>query len=114
MSITIVCPNGHKLKVKDKYAGKSGLCPTCKARIKVPVPKPRGIDDDAIMDILRPETSGLSIVTESEIRAAAEADGKWSAKEKDVVRLCGKCHAEVAEGTSVCPNCHTYIATLSD
>ena len=38
MSIQVVCPNGHVLKVSDDYAGKMGLCPVCKARIKVPQP----------------------------------------------------------------------------
>ena len=36
MSIQVDCPNGHSLSVKDKFAGKSGLCPRCKARIQVP------------------------------------------------------------------------------
>jgi len=37
MAIQVKCPNGHVLKVKDKYAGKSGLCPRCHARIDVPL-----------------------------------------------------------------------------
>ena len=31
MSIRVVCSNGHTLNVKEKYAGKTGLCPKCKA-----------------------------------------------------------------------------------
>ena len=37
MSIRVCCPNGHQLQVKNKYAGKSGLCPKCRARVEVPV-----------------------------------------------------------------------------
>ncbi|MBN1852793.1 MAG: hypothetical protein JW829_08715 [Pirellulales bacterium] len=29
MGILVRCPNGHVFKVKDKYAGKKGLCPLC-------------------------------------------------------------------------------------
>lgn len=29
MGIRVECPNGHIFKVKDKYAGKKGLCPHC-------------------------------------------------------------------------------------
>jgi hypothetical protein len=38
MSITVLCPNEHLLKIKDKYAGKKGLCPICKARVQAPFP----------------------------------------------------------------------------
>jgi hypothetical protein len=37
MSILVACPGCHKrFKVSDKFAGKSGACPNCKATIKVP------------------------------------------------------------------------------
>ncbi len=36
MSIEVTCPNGHSMRVKNEFAGKSGLCPYCKARISVP------------------------------------------------------------------------------
>jgi len=38
MGIAVKCPNGHEFKVKDKYAGKKGLCPYCKGQVKVLVP----------------------------------------------------------------------------
>ncbi|MCH2115575.1 MAG: hypothetical protein MK171_11775 [Pirellulales bacterium] len=38
MGISVKCPNGHEFKVKDKYAGKKGLCPYCKDQVKVLVP----------------------------------------------------------------------------
>ncbi|MCG8451018.1 MAG: hypothetical protein MI725_15730 [Pirellulales bacterium] len=38
MGISVTCPNGHEFKVKDKYAGKKGLCPYCKGQVKVLVP----------------------------------------------------------------------------
>ncbi len=36
MSILVTCPNGHKHKVKDRYAGKLRLCPVCRAPIHIP------------------------------------------------------------------------------
>lgn len=39
MGIHVECPNGHTFKVKDKYAGKKGLCPHCVGKqvvIRVP------------------------------------------------------------------------------
>ncbi|MEX2317300.1 MAG: hypothetical protein WD669_09125 [Pirellulales bacterium] len=38
MGIRVECPNGHVFKVKDKYAGKKGLCPHCKGQVQVLVP----------------------------------------------------------------------------
>lgn len=38
MGIRVECPHGHVFKVKDKYAGKKGLCPHCKGQVTVLVP----------------------------------------------------------------------------
>ncbi|MEM6331018.1 MAG: hypothetical protein AAF790_12305 [Planctomycetota bacterium] len=38
MGIRVECPHGHRFKVKDKYAGKRGLCPHCKGQVVVQVP----------------------------------------------------------------------------
>jgi hypothetical protein len=45
MPIDVTCPNGHSLKIKEKYAGKAGLCPRCKAPIQVPALVPNSIED---------------------------------------------------------------------
>ncbi len=36
MGIRFLCPNGHKLNVKNFLAGKRGICPDCDARFLVP------------------------------------------------------------------------------
>lgn len=38
MGIQVKCPHGHTFKVKDKYAGKRGLCPHCTEQVVVEVP----------------------------------------------------------------------------
>jgi hypothetical protein len=38
MGIRVECPHGHVFKVKDKYAGKKGLCPHCEGQVIVLVP----------------------------------------------------------------------------
>ena len=38
MGIEVTCPHGHTFKVKDKYAGKRGLCPKCQGQVVVVVP----------------------------------------------------------------------------
>ena len=62
MAISVKCPNGHDLKVKDEYAGKSGLCPHCHAKIRVPLPQPKSpppkppdkVSDDDVLAMLGP------------------------------------------------------------
>ena len=39
MSIRVECPHGHVFRVKDKYAGKKGLCPKCDGEVVVRVPE---------------------------------------------------------------------------
>jgi hypothetical protein len=38
MGIPVTCPHGHHFNVKDKYAGKKGLCPYCDGQVVVRVP----------------------------------------------------------------------------
>ena len=38
MGIRVECPHGHIFKVKDKYAGRKGLCPKCEGQVVVQVP----------------------------------------------------------------------------
>src|SRR5580704_10488730 len=56
MGINAKCANGHVLRVKDEFAGKSGLCPHCRGRVFVPMPvhslEKARISDDEIMGLL--------------------------------------------------------------
>ncbi len=58
MAISAKCPNGHMLKVKDEFAGKSGSCPHCGSRVFVPMPvhttEKARISDDEILGLLGP------------------------------------------------------------
>ena len=36
MGIRFLCPNGHKLNVKEFQAGRKGICPFCGAKIQIP------------------------------------------------------------------------------
>ena len=63
MSIKVVCPNGHALQVKDEFAGKSGLCPHCKARITVPKPEPEAVSEDDLLAVLGPPRACLACLS---------------------------------------------------
>ncbi|MFH1264719.1 MAG: hypothetical protein ABIK89_03285 [Planctomycetota bacterium] len=129
MSIQVVCPNGHVLKVSDDYAGKTGLCPVCKSRIKVPKPSEDQLSEDAILSILGkydPNKAARSVDDVSDL-AAADApralEGQTSAQGESGTmaggpappkKSCPHCHQEIVAGIHICPHCNTYIAGLDD
>lgn len=41
MGIRFYCPNGHKLNVKEKLAGKRGVCPQCGVKLLIPLKSTR-------------------------------------------------------------------------
>jgi hypothetical protein len=41
MGIRFFCPNGHKLNVKDFQAGRTGICPFCGEKMKIPLESTR-------------------------------------------------------------------------
>lgn len=122
MSIRVTCPNGHELKVKSSLAGKSGLCPFCRALVHVPVPKDPL--EDSILDMLGsikantepPEANSLSEAEQN--RSHHRNEHRFDAAGRPLVgtpkKTCVRCHAEIDLGTHICPHCHTYIATMMD
>jgi RNA polymerase subunit RPABC4/transcription elongation factor Spt4 len=111
MSIRVVCPNGHSLKVPDSFAGKAGLCPVCKARVKVPRAGDPQLSEDAILGILGPHESeeggGRAPAKPAEPKAPVETP-------LPPKKSCERCNREIAANVHICPYCHTYIANLSE
>jgi len=109
MSIKVVCPNGHEIRVKNSSAGKTGLCPTCKARVTVPEIERRPLSEEAVMDLLgEPEAGGplgKASPTESLVEAGEEADFRV----KPAKKMCKACEREIDTDTHICPFCHTYV-----
>lgn len=125
MSIRVKCPNGHELKVKSSLAGKSGLCPVCRAVVQVPVPKDPL--EDSILDMLGTIKPVLSAASETAEPPLSEADGSGQSPPSRRVDLhdglpaaitpkkaCIRCRREIDLGTHICPHCHTYIANVAD
>jgi len=112
MAIKLVCPNGHVLKVPEKLAGKTGLCPVCRARVVVPRPGPNALSEEAILGILGTHTPRRPSQITSEQLAAAQASN--GADAEGPKKVCRKCNREIAAAMHICPFCHTYIAGLQD
>jgi len=115
MAIHVVCPNGHTLKVKDDCAGKTGLCPVCKARVKVPK-KQEEFSEDAILDLLaegaqpganKPlKTDDLDPEHQRKLVRGGETQAAPPKK------TCPRCNAAIPGSIRICPNCRTYVAGM--
>ncbi len=110
MSIKVTCPNGHSLKIKTKYAGKTGRCPICKARIIVP---PAGdsdvFADDSIMDVLQPYESGVSIVALRTPEIGNDADRVPGQVPTQMMKVCPECHRQIPADALVCLYCNSHF-----
>ena len=96
MAIRVSCENGHPLKVKEKYAGQTGICPHCKARVEVPSRTP--ISDTSIMAIL-----GEAALTEP--HASTPPADSQSPRTKS----CPRCQTLVSKSYRACPKCALYL-----
>src|SRR5688572_10515833 len=83
--ISVTCAKcGHTLSVKDKYAGKKGLCPQCQNAIHIPGP-----DDELKMaPLAKPQAAEptasktVSVATAATVQAPPAAAPKPLAKKK--------------------------------
>jgi hypothetical protein len=118
MSITFHCPNGHLLKVKDKYAGQTGLCPKCQARVLVPkLPEP--MSDDAIADFIGPPPVNDDRPVHQEMPSGDPAGMSGSSLIQSSMaaretKICPKCKREVRVCYTLCPHCQTYFSDVTE
>lgn len=122
MSIRFKCPNGHELNVKDKYAGLTGLCPRCQARVLVPSPVTAAISEDAILDLLGPPPAEDDLPVHQDARhqgsrldASTSGASLLGASQLDRgLKICPKCKSEVRSVYHICPHCRTYFTDASE
>ena len=115
MGISVKCPNGHEFKVKDKYAGKKGLCPYCKGQVAVRVPDSASSDNlsKAAYRIAAEEhgTSPTSSVFDDPDALDASGSGSGSLLGSSVIRhnVKCKCGERVPMWFARCPKCGDYM-----
>lgn len=114
MGISVTCPNGHEFKVKDKYAGKKGLCPFCPGQVKVLVPDANssGVIESAAFRAVRQEhsSSGDSSVLDDSGDSHSN-DSSASLLGSSVIRHNIKCQCgeRVPMWYAKCPKCGTFL-----
>jgi hypothetical protein len=123
MGIRVECPNGHVFKVKDKYAGKKGLCPHCEGQVIVHVPDAltSGVDEILQQEAIQRRQAAQHHVTPTgthvfddpnEAVAAAPGSGtSGSLLGSSVIRhnIRCKCGEHVPMWYARCPACGAYL-----
>lgn len=124
MSIRLKCPNGHEMNVKDKYAGMTGLCPRCQARVLVPSLDPAKLSDDAILELLGPPAEdGDGLPVHQDLKHRGDTGDTSASSGSSLqslsplqrgMKTCPKCKKEVRSVYDICPYCRTYFTDLSE
>jgi hypothetical protein len=122
MGIPVTCRNGHHFSVKDKYAGKKGLCPYCEGQVEVRVPDALTSQDfkKAYSQAYREErskaagrapTTSDSSVFDSPPDEGGASSSSSSLLGSSVVRhhIRCKCGESVPMWFAKCPKCGVYI-----
>jgi hypothetical protein len=117
MGIPVNCPNGHHFSVKDKYAGKKGICPYCEGQVVVRVPEiqPSPEVQKAYTQACREEKGRVPMNTDSSVFDPISDDQSASSSSShlgsSVVRhhIRCKCGNHVPMWFAKCPKCGTFI-----
>lgn len=121
MGISVECPHGHAFKVKDKYAGKKGLCPFCKGKevfVRVPDVTSSGTLEDAVGRVVREQRGGRppsltdsSIFDDMPDGSSPSTSGSGSLLGSSVVRhnIRCRCGESVPMWFAKCPKCGEFL-----
>jgi hypothetical protein len=139
MGIQIQCPNGHQLNVKDKYAGKTGYCPQCQAKIKIPVPYTPPTEQEIAASWQSPEPSVDDLIARLDLSDVNDGGPPSDSPGKSVLddhilstglggssqsllgssvvgrrKMCPRCASRVSYAFTHCPRCATPLVNDPD
>ena len=117
MGIPVTCPNGHEFKVKDRYAGKKGLCPYCKGQVAVRVPAASTDDISQAAYRVAAEEHGASVAATTDSSVfddhgdTSDPSASCSLMSSSVMRhnIKCKCGESVPMWFAKCPKCGIFF-----
>ena len=112
MSITVQCPNGHVLKVKNLFAGKSGLCPECHARVSVPAPQ-KTMSEDDILGLMGPPRPMPPIAPDAfshPVVDAADAESVYDEPQPANQSGINLLNSSILKRKKLCPHCGIFVS----
>ena len=114
MLIEVRCPNGHVLHVKERHAGKIGVCPHCSAPVRVPLAASVRGNDSPKAPSTHQATSDSVVLQESrhdrmEWASASKTSDSFAPAGKG--KLCLGCGRIVSQSFAICPQCGTPVSS---
>lgn len=103
------CPNGHRLKINAKHAGRRARCPACGELVRAPtLPPTESMSPSAVVRLLSREDSSprgrpadkLAEHERAAVQGQREAVGK---------ALCPQCKELIDAHERVCHHCRLYL-----
>ena len=96
-SITLTCPNGHRLRGDSRFIGKKVKCPRCQAGFVISAPAPSQVTDTGVMRILGDVTNPAPAPIESN---------------EVSTRPCPRCGMGIGNDAPVCEHCKCYVGVM--
>jgi hypothetical protein len=108
MWIRFNCPNGHRLKVPSKQAGRRAQCPKCKSTTRIPAATaptapPVQIENSDLTD------TGIMRILETGSTPAHTNGTAESATKKSETKNCPRCQTSLSTNMRVCDRCQLYL-----
>jgi len=112
VAIRFKCPNGHRLHVKEKYGGRTGYCPQCKTKVRVPVSEEMA--EVTVMSMMNEPPTESATTSESVLDQPEPTGGESGASllGSSFVRqrkVCPNCGHLASFSFSACPTCGTRL-----
>jgi predicted RNA-binding Zn-ribbon protein involved in translation (DUF1610 family) len=91
--VRFTCPQGHRLKANQCFAGQTVVCPTCGGKAEIPLPAANPITD----------TGALRLLEAAELATAAQEE------HLQATRACPRCGENILASASMCSHCRLYM-----
>lgn len=105
MWIRFICPNGHRLKVPSKQAGRRAQCPKCKSTTRIPAAAAPAaqVENSDLTD------TGIMRILETGSTPAQTNDTDQIAAKKPETKNCPRCQTALSTNMRVCDRCQLYL-----
>ena len=103
------CPNGHRLKISAKHAGRRARCPACSESVQVPTPPPtESMSPSAVVRLLSRADSTCHL-NPADMLAQREEHAQQGQQQGLSRALCPQCNELIDEHERVCHHCRLYL-----
>jgi tRNA G26 N,N-dimethylase Trm1 len=98
------CPQGHRIKVVSRLAGRRVRCPKCRSAVQIPEIDVTESGVASLLTLWNDQSAANHKIPEPTLTAKESTSVRVTVEKQ---RQCGKCRQLIAESASVCVHCQT-------